>query len=249
MKNKLKWLFCMPLAFAVIFSFGTANVEAAAIDEIAGAFAVTPAAVTPAAAPQFTDVAVTDWFYPYVTVVCDDEYEFRVMNGVGNNRFAPNDTTTRAMMITILHRLSECPDPVDRYSYFLDLDEINGWWYIDPVLWAENYDIVKGTSPNAFSPNQAVTREQLVTIFYRYMQKWWEINPGYDSSALYGFADRNAVSSYAREAMCWAVDNGIVEGMRGDDLGMYLNPRSSATRAQIAAIVCRFCVYFNNEYL
>ena len=181
----------------------------------------------PAPAEPFPDVDENDWFYDEVVYV----YENGLMNGVENNRFAPNTATNRAMLATILYRLAGEP-AVSGDLPFTDVE--SGTWYTDAVLWAAQNGIVNGLGENTFAPMNTLTREQLVTMLYRYAEA-----EGYDVSAaadLSGYPDADKVQTYAQEAMSWAVAEGIVAGMDGN-----LNPAGSATRAQIATILMRFC--------
>ena len=181
----------------------------------------------PAPAEPFPDVDENDWFYDEVVYV----YENGLMNGVENNQFAPNTATNRAMLATILYRLAGEP-AVSGDLPFTDVE--SGTWYTDAVLWAAQNGIVNGLGENTFAPMNTLTREQLVTMLYRYAQ-----NKGYDVTAsadLSGYPDADKIQSWAQEAMTWAVAEGIVEGMDGN-----LNPAGSATRAQIATILMRFC--------
>ena len=181
----------------------------------------------PAPAEPFPDVDENDWFYDEVVYV----YENGLMNGVENNQFAPNTATNRAMLATILYRLAGEP-AVSGDLPFTDVE--SGTWYTDAVLWAAQNGIVNGLGENTFAPMNTLTREQLVTMLYRYAEA-----EGYDVSAaadLSGYPDAGKVQTYAQKAMSWAVAEGIVEGMDGN-----LNPAGNATRAQIATILMRFC--------
>ena len=181
----------------------------------------------PAPAEPFPDVDENDWFYDEVVYV----YENGLMNGVENNQFAPNTATNRAMLATILYRLAGEPAVSGDLPF---TDVAAGTWYTDAVLWAAQNGIVNGLGENTFAPMNTLTREQLVTMLYRYAEA-----AGYDVSAaadLSGYPDADKVQTYAQEAMSWAVAEGIVEGMDGN-----LNPAGNATRAQIATILMRFC--------
>ena len=182
----------------------------------------------PAPAEPFPDVDENDWFYDEVVYV----YENGLMNGVENNQFAPNTATNRAMLATILYRLAGEP-AVSGDLPFTDVE--SGTWYTDAVLWAAQNGIVNGLGENTFAPMNTLTREQLVTMLYRYAEA-----EGYDVSAaadLSGYPDAGKVQPYAQEAMSWAVAEGIVAGMEDGTL----NPAGNATRAQIATILMRFC--------
>ena len=178
-------------------------------------------------AEPFIDVAEGDWFYDAVVYA----YQNELMDGVGGNRFAPNSETTRAQLVTILFRLEGEP-AVSGDLPFTDVEA--GIWYTDAILWAAENNIVNGVSDTEFAPGDDLTRQQLVTILYRYAEA-----KGYDVSAsadLSGYPDAGQVQDYAQPAMAWAVAEGIVEGMDGN-----LNPAGNASRAQIATILMRFC--------
>ena len=175
----------------------------------------------------FLDVNEGDWFYDAVAYA----YENGLMDGVGGNRFAPNSATTRAQLVTILYRMEGQP-VVSGDLPFTDVEA--GTWYTNAVGWAAQNGIVNGVGDDTFAPGNDLTREQLVTILYRYAE-----SKGYDVSAsadLAGYPDAGQIQSWAQEAMTWAVAEGIVEGMDGN-----LNPAGHATRAQIATILMRFC--------
>ena len=175
----------------------------------------------------FVDVAEGDWFYDAVVYA----YQNELMDGVGGNRFAPNSETTRAQLVTILYRLEGQP-AVSGDLPFTDVE--TGTWYTNAVLWAAQNGIVNGVTDTTFAPGDEITRQQLVTILYRYAEA-----KGYDVSAsadLSGYPDAGQVQDYAQPAMAWAVAEGIVEGMDGN-----LNPAGNASRAQIATILMRFC--------
>ena len=158
-------------------------------------------------------------------------YENGLMDGVGMGLFAPNSETTRAQLVTILYRLEGEP-AVSGDLPFTDVEA--GIWYTDAILWAAQNNIVNGVSDTEFAPGDDLTRQQLVTILYRYAEA-----KGYDVSAsadLSGYPDADQVQDYAQPAMAWAVAEGIVEGVDGN-----LNPAGNATRAQIATILMRFC--------
>ena len=175
----------------------------------------------------FTDVNKGDWFHDAVRYV----YDNGLMDGVGDGQFAPNATTNRAMVVTILYRLAGEPAVAGDVG-FTDVEP--GLWYTDAVLWAAEKGIVNGISETEFSPSGDLTREQLATILYRYAESM-----GYDVSAqadLSGFPDAGDIQSYATQALSWAVAEGLLQGFEDDSL----QPQSTATRAQIATILMRF---------
>lgn len=188
--------------------------------------AVTFVEVQPEPLP-FTDVKEGDWFHDAVRYV----YDNGLMDGVGDGQFAPNATTNRAMVVTILYRLAGEPD-VSGDLGFTDVEP--GLWYSNAVAWAAQKGIVNGISETEFAPSGDLTREQLATILYRYAESM-----GYDVSAqadLSGFPDAGDIQSYATQALAWAVAEGLLQGFEDDSL----QPGGTATRAQIAAILMRF---------
>ena len=177
----------------------------------------------------FTDVKTGDWFYEAVQYV----YDKGMMTGVSADRFAPASTTTRGMIVTILYRLENEP-AVSGGSAFTDVE--SGAWYANAVAWAAANDIVNGTSATTFAPNSPITREQMATMLYRFAQY-----KGMDAVTLQenltGYPDGDQVSDYAIPAMNWAVGQGLIAGMENGTLV----PQGSATRAQVATILMRFC--------
>ena len=184
--------------------------------------------VTFAEAPlPFHDVTEGDWFYDAVRCA----YENSLMDGVGDNLFAPNSQTTRAQLVTILYRLAGQPEPGGD-SGFSDVE--TGTWYTDAVAWAAQNGIVNGTTDTTFAPGDDITREQLAVILYRYAAY-----QGYDVSQradLSGFGDASSISGYAQEALSWAHAQGLVLGFEDGSL----RPQGTASRAQIAAVLMRF---------
>ncbi len=176
----------------------------------------------------FVDVrAGSDWFYEDVKYVCGSG----LMNGVDQMHFAPNATLTRGMLVTILYRMEGEPS-VHESGAFTDVDAGSDW-FGPAVEWAAGQEIVKGYSDGSFGPNDAITREQLAAVLFRYAG-----GKGFDISAraaLSQYGDAATVSSYGVEAMRWAVAEGLVNGSNGS-----LMPQASATRAQVAAIIRRF---------
>ena len=176
----------------------------------------------------FTDVSEGDWFHDAVRYA----YENGLMDGVGDGQFAPNATTNRAMVVTILYRLAGEPDVSGDVGF---TDVAPGLWYTNAVTWAAEKGIVNGISATEFAPSGDLSREQLATVLYRYAE-----GMGYDVSAsadLSGFPDADQIQSYATQALSWAVAEGLLQGFEDDSL----QPQSTATRAQIATILMRFC--------
>lgn len=176
----------------------------------------------------FTDVSASHWAHDDITYV----YENDLMNGTDGSLFSPESTTTRAQVVTVLYRLAGQP-AADWENPFWDVPA--SAWFHDAVTWAWENDITGGVSSTHFGAGNAVTREQLATFLYRYAQ-----DQGYDTSAradLSGYSDAGLVSSYATEALSWANATGLITGTTGTTL----SPQGSATRAQVATILSRFC--------
>lgn len=181
------------------------------------------------AALPFTDVADTAWYADAVQYV----YENGLMTGVSESEFAPDGTATRGQIVTILWRLAG--SPVVNYAMrYADMDE--GAWYGEAVRWAASTGVVTGYSESSFGPNDAITREQLAAILYRYVKTqgqgftgMWYFPLRYD--------DAVSISSWADEAMHWCVMKGLLNGTSETAL----SPQLTATRAQLAAILQRFC--------
>ncbi len=178
----------------------------------------------------FTDVGPGDWFLENVKYV----YEKGLMNGTSDTTFSPKQTTNRAMIVTILHRLEHSP-AVDAQSPFADVAADQ--YYANPVAWAAANGIVNGISKTSFAPLNNITREQMAAILYRYAQfKDYDVSVGEDTNIL-SYADAETISEYAVPAMQWAVGSGLINGKGGG----VLDPQGSATRAEVSAILARFC--------
>ena len=176
----------------------------------------------------FWDVPQSHWAHEAVTYVYDND----LMNGTDGSLFSPESTTTRAQVVTVLYRLAGQP-AADWANPFWDVPA--SAWFHDAVTWAWENDITGGVSSTHFGAGNAVTREQLAAFLYRYAQ-----DQGYDTSAradLSGYSDAGLVSSYATEALSWANATGLITGTTGTTL----SPQGSATRAQVATILSRFC--------
>lgn len=181
----------------------------------------------------FTDVKKTDWFYEAVQYA----YENDMMSGTGDTTFSPSTTTTRGMIVTILHRMEGKPSAAG--ETFTDVAA--GQYYADAVAWASANGIVSGYGNGKFGPNNTITREQFAAIVYRYANL-----KGYDTTAradLSKFSDAGDISDYAVDALAWANAVGLVNGTSDTTI----SPTGSATRAQAAAILSRFCKEVINE--
>ncbi|MBQ9407936.1 MAG: S-layer homology domain-containing protein, partial [Clostridia bacterium] len=195
---------------------------------INAAFRATGGTETPAA---FSDVSAFGWYAGAVRWALENG----VMNGVGDGRFDPNGDTSRAMVATMLWRLEGSPAYAGAGG-FADVKSED--WYAQAVRWADAEGIVTGYTQDGakvFSPNGAVTREQLATMLYRYAQ-----HKGQGFTGLWTFPldypDAASVSDWAHEAMCWLTMKGIINGVSGN-----LAPAASASRAQVATMFMRYC--------
>lgn len=177
------------------------------------------------AVASFTDVPANEWYAGAVNYAVENG----LMNGIGNGKFDPEGSMTRAMLVTVLWRYEG--EPAEGKNTFTDVP--NGTWYTDAVAWAAEKGIVGGVGNGKFDPDGSITREQMATILFRYAQK-----KNIDTSKrgeLSGFADSGKVSSWAKDAVQWTVAEKIINGSDGK-----LLPQGNATRAQVSAILMRF---------
>ena len=163
----------------------------------------------------------------------------RLMSGVGAGTFSPDTACTRAQIVKILYNRSG--NQADYSYYYLPFNDVApGAWYYNAVAWAYCNDVTSGTSATTFTPNAAITRQQLVTFLYRYTVKYAPEFTG-NAAPISAFPDADSVANWAYAAMSWAVGNGLIKG-NGHDNGLdYLDPNGSATRAQTATIIMRYC--------
>ena len=186
---------------------------------------------------QFYDLEIYDnpavWYHEFIDYVVENE----IMNGVSTNSFAPRDTVTRAMVVTMIYRMAGEPVNV-KGTPFEDIDATQ--WYGKAVKWAYNNNVIKGLDDTHFGPNEPVTREQLATILYRYYTEVLGFTAEKATTAeMNKFADVAKVSSYAEDAMKWAVKSGIIGGEQsGSDLN--LKPGDGTLRQEIAKMITVF---------
>lgn len=180
----------------------------------------------------FNDVSYGDWYYDAVQFV----YSRGIMDGVDYYKFAPNGTITRGMILTMLWRMAGEPFEMPVTS-FTDVEI--GRYYTTAVAWACRNGIADGMGETKFGPNDAITREELVTLMYRYAQYFGHSCIG---TSIEGFADAGSVSSYAYNAMCWAYKAGVVTGTTGSRL----NPQGTASRAEAAQMIMSFYSFLNS---
>lgn len=171
----------------------------------------------------YTDLDMGAWYHDGIHYCLDEG----LMDGVGTGLFAPNATTSRAMIVTILWRLQGSPE-AEAAEMFTDVAP--GDWYADAIAWAASEGVAEGYEDGSFRPNDAITREQLAAMLWRYAG-----SPGADG-ALSAFVDWADTSSWAQQALSWAVAQGLITGADNDMLA----PKGQATRAQTATILMRF---------
>ena len=177
-------------------------------------------------AMPFTDVNEGDWFYDVVLYA----YDNGLMTGVSATEFAPNQTTTRGMIVSMLARLEGVTSAED--AGFADVAAND--WYATAVNWAASVGVVNGYEDDTFRPNAPITREQMAAILYNYADY-----KGYDVSAradLSDYADAASISSWAEDVLAWANAEGLINGMTATTI----DPQGATTRAQTAAMFERF---------
>lgn len=177
---------------------------------------------------NFADVAADAWYADAVQYV----YENGMMSGTSETTFSPDLTTTRSMIVTILYRLENEPAVTGTTAF---TDVAANQYYANAVAWAAQNGIVSGTTATTFAPNNAITREQMAAILYRYAQfKGYDVSVKADLSV---YTDAAQVSTYATDAMAWANGAQLITGTNQATL----TPAGNATRAQVATILMRFC--------
>lgn len=174
------------------------------------------------AAGQYSDVSSSDWFYEAVCFVSGNG----LMSGYGNGLFGPNDKLSRAQMAQILYNKEGKPTVTGNSAF---TDSAAGAWYADAVAWVAANDIVSGYGDGRFGPNDNITREQLAVMLWRYAG-----SPAVDQEL--NFTDAGAISSYALDAIRWAVQNGIVNGYGNGEC----RPQGQSTRAEAAQMLKNF---------
>ena len=161
-----------------------------------------------------------------------------LMSGFDATTFSPDTVSTRAQIVMILYNLSG--DTTDYSKYYVPFTDVRpGTWYYNAVAWGYDKDIVSGMTPTTFAPDGLITREQMAVLLYGYTGKYAPAYLG-GAASLNGFPDAASVSNWAYAAMSWAVGNGLISGIASDGAD-YLAPSGGATRAQIAAIMMRYC--------
>ena len=220
-----KNVWSMVLALALVLSLLPVSVLAAESD--------TAYDIWVDSAAQYHDLVAGEWYHESVNFVL----EKGLMNGVGNGKFDPTGTTSRAMLVTILWREAGCPV----VNYLLPFEDVPAEsWYTEAVRWAASEGIITGYD-GLFDSEGAITREQMVTMLYRYARKTQENVPEYpeDSQVLsLVFKDSDSVSTYANAAMQWAYHAGVI-GNEGVGNGC-LAPRQEMIRAEVAQMLMNY---------
>lgn len=178
----------------------------------------------------FIDVAADSWYYDAAVYAYDND----IIKGVVWNKFAPDATMTRAMLVAMLYRMEGSPDVTGVSTTFKDL---KADWYKNAVVWGQKNNIVSGVSLTSFDPDAFVTREQIAAFLYRYATyKKADVSA---QKELSDFKDGDAASSYAVPALKWAVASGYITGFPGGEL----SPKGLGSRGQVASILYRFRTY------
>ena len=180
-----------------------------------------PVGASAAQVSDFTDISPGAWYYNAVEYAAENG----LFAGTSADTFSPDLTMTRGMFVTVLGRMAKVTGDKPNHTSFSDVSP--SAYYAPYVEWAAENDIVNGTSSTTFSPEQKITREQMVTILHRY----YGGDSLADSELGTLFDDGDVVSPYAREAMGWAVASGLIAG-----IGDRLEPKATATRAQVAQV-------------
>lgn len=175
----------------------------------------------------FEDISNDSWYREAVLFAAGRE----LFGGTSDKMFNPNIPMSRAMLVTVLHRLEDTPNIQNNNINFVDVNIES--YYGNAVSWATAEKIVNGTG-NAFNPNNDITREELITILYRYA-KCINTDTSIENNVI-NFSDKNYISEWAYEAMSWAVENGIIDGKENK----LIDPKGKSTRAEVAIILERF---------
>lgn len=176
----------------------------------------------------FIDVEKGSWYETAVTYVVENN----LFNGISETEFAPGGNMTRAMLVTVFYRLENPQGKSYKHSF---TDVADGEWYENAVAWASENGIVNGISETEFAPNDNITREQMITVIFRYAKM-----KGYDitaSTEISQYTDADDVSDWALEAVKWAISTELITGTSYT----ILSPKATTIRAQVAIILMRFC--------
>ena len=191
---------------------------------------------------RFIDVKESSWYYDAVMYVSNEG----LMLGVDETHFAPKQNITRAQLVTVLCRLAGVSYGYPVPAPFKDVKD--GKWYSFPVAWASQWDIVVGYEDGTFKPDRSITRSEMATVLSRFAERTvydWEEFETVDGT-LDVFPDAEDVQTWAERPLSWAVSNGLIGGTEKNGRA-YLDPQGSATRAQVAAIISRFCDFVDEN--
>jgi S-layer homology domain. len=190
------------------------------------------------AAPVFEDVAQGSWYYKTVYKAVEKGY----FGGTSKTTFSPDATTTRAMLVTVLSNITEnySAKPHKNKTRFNDVP--SSGWFSAPVEWAATYGIVNGTSDVTFSPNQPITRQDAIVLLHRYADMTGN-STSYSGNKETAFSDFSQTSGYAKKALRWAINNGIINGNEHRQV----RPHAFASRAEIAKILLNADSYLHSK--
>lgn len=178
----------------------------------------------------FTDINEDDWFYNWV----EEAYKLNIIKGTSENTFSPYSPMTRAMFVTVLGRIEGVTEQYSEIASFKDVP--NGSWFTAFVEWAKDNGIVDGVGDGTFAPDKDITREQVAVLLYRYAKFIGLDVSVLNDSSINSYEDSNKISDYARVAMQWAIERGIINGVSSTEL----NPLGNASRAEVVTMIVRF---------
>ncbi|MCH5353213.1 MAG: S-layer homology domain-containing protein [Acutalibacter sp.] len=195
-------------------------------------------AIPASAATPFKDVPANQWYAKAV----DFCYNKKLMSGTSDTTFNPNGKVTRAMMVKVLYNMDTTHGTTENVASLPFTDVPASQWYAKAVAWAYRKGITSGTSATTFSPNANITREQAATMLYNFRRTTTTIDK-IDLAKLNAFSDASQTSSYAKNAMAWAITNGMISGTDAT----HVSPKGTATRAQLAQILMKFETWLNPD--
>lgn len=189
--------------------------------------------VVPALGLPFEDIELSDWFYNAVAYC----YGNRIIYGTTNTTYTPNSNITRAELVTIIYRMEGSPkiNGVNKFS-----DVKNGVWYTNAIIWASQNGVINGYNSTTFGPNDNIKREDLAVILCNYTKKVKKLDVSTAENALSSYPDNEEVNGYALSSVKWAVSKGVISGVKVANT-RYLNPESTATRAEATGMIYNFC--------
>ncbi|WP_295088374.1 S-layer homology domain-containing protein [Ruminococcus sp.] len=228
MKNIIKKISAFAMAFTIL---GTGAATTKIVSPQTDNSIVATAASQNDVTKIFKDVKAGKWYVSAIQFV----YDRQIMIGKSSNIFDPEALLTLGEFATVLYNMAGKPE-TDYNSIFNDVPD--GQWYTDSVLWTYYWGIAKGTGNGNFGVNTPITREQLVTMLYKYETIYKKRPCDTPSNALKNFTDANKVSDSSKDAMCWAISKKIISG-KGNNI---LDPQGTATRAECAQIIKNYLV-------